>query len=263
MSVSEFFNINGRVAIVTGGAGDLGSAFGLILAKAGAKVVLADINKSLADEQANKIAMQGFECVGAQLDVTCEKSAVEMANSVAKKYGSIDILVNAAALMKEIPEYSVIGIDMDWWDKVMKINVAGPLICSRAVVPFMKKQQEQNNSYFGKIINITSGGAFIPSGVYGASKLALVSLTTSLAKELASLNINVNAIAPGQMNTASGDAARGDNPAMIAALEQMVPLKSFGSPNDLFGALMFLSSSASDWVTGQNINVDGGWIMRL
>lgn len=263
MSMLELFQLENRVAIITGGAGDLGSAFGLALAKAGAKVALADINKDIADQRAAAIAAQGYDCIGVAVDVSSEDSAAAMAKAVADRFGRIDILVNAAALMKEIPDYSVMGIDMAWWNKVMTINLNGPLVCSRAVVPYMKKNAEADAGYFGKIINITSGGAFIPSGVYGASKLALVSLTASLGRELAASRINVNALAPGHMDTASGDVSRGDNPGLVAALEQMVPLKTFGKPDDLFGALIYLSSAASNWVTGQNLNTDGGWIMRL
>ncbi|MFA5495019.1 MAG: SDR family oxidoreductase [Porticoccaceae bacterium] len=263
MSMLELFQLENRVAIITGGAGDLGSAFGLALAKSGARVALADINREAADKRAQVIRAEGHDCMAVALDVTSEDSAAAMAKTVAEKFGGIDILVNAAALMKEIPDYSVMGIDLDWWNKVMAINVNGPLVCSRAVVPYMKNRAEKDDGYFGKIINITSGGAFMPSGVYGASKLALVSLTASLARELAAGRINVNALAPGHMDTASGDAARGDNPALVAALEHMVPLKTFGKPDDLFGALIYLSSAASNWVTGQNLNTDGGWIMRL
>jgi NAD(P)-dependent dehydrogenase (short-subunit alcohol dehydrogenase family) len=263
MSISEMFQLDNRVAIVTGGAGDLGSAFGLALARAGAKVALADIDHAAAEKRAQKIAADGYECFAVSLDVTSEESAASMAKKVADQLGRIDILVNAAALMKEIPDYKVMNIDMEWWSRVMRINVDGPLVCSRAVVPYMKANLKTDQQYFGKIINITSGGAFFPSGVYGASKLALVSLTTSLATELAQSNINVNALAPGHMDTASGDAARGDNPGLVQALEHMVPLKSFGKPEDLFGALIYLASSASNWVTGQNLNTDGGWVMRL
>lgn len=263
MTITDMFKLDGRVAIITGGGGDLGSAFGLALAKAGAKVALADINLAVAEQRARLIAEQGFDVIGVAVDVSSEESAGAMARQVAERFGRIDILVNAAALMKEIPDFSVMGINLDWWNKVMTINVAGPLVCTRAVAPYMQRNAEADPEYFGKIINITSGGAFIPSGVYGASKLALVSLTVSLAHELAGSRINVNALAPGHMDTASGDVGRADNPAMVAALEQMVPLKTFGKPEDLFGALLYLSSPASNWVAGQNLNTDGGWIMRL
>lgn len=262
MTTSSLFDLQDRVAIITGGAGDLGSAFGLALASCGAKIVLADLNLEQAKVRAQSIADQGFDCLALELDVTCESSANDMAKAVNEHFGRIDILVNAAALMKEIPEYRVLNIDLDWWQKVMQINLQGPLVCARAVVPYMKSL-DNSQGQFGKIINITSGGAFFPTGVYGASKLALVSLTTTLATELAPLNINVNALAPGHMDTASGDAARGDNAALIEMVKQMVPLKPFGSPSDLFGALIFLSSAASNWTTGQNLNIDGGWVMRL
>ena len=263
MTITDMFKLDGRVAIITGGGGDIGSAFGFALARAGALRALADINLAVAEERAGLIAEQGFDAIGVAVDVASEDSAAAMARQVAERFGRIDILVNAAALMKEIPDYRVMSMDLDWWNRVMTINLTRPLVCTRAVAPYMIKNAEADPDYFGKIINITSGGAFIPSGVYGASKLGLVSLTASLGHELAASRINVNAIAPGHMATPSGDAARGDNPAMVAALEQMVPLKTFGKPDDLFGALLYLCSPASNWVTGQNLNTDGGWIMRL
>ena len=113
----------------------------------------------------------------------------------------------------------------------------------------------------GKIINQSSGGAFKPSGVYGVSKLGLVSLTATLASELAPDNINVNAIAPGFVKTEAG--IRATPEAMTPIVEQMVPLKGFGETDDVMGALLYLASSASDWVTGQTLNVDGGWVMRI
>ena len=146
-------------------------------------------------------------------------------------------------------------LPIDFWDKVLRINLTGSLICVQAVLPSMKGRGS------GKIINQTSGGAFGPSGVYGVSKLGLVSLTVSLARELAPNKINVNAIAPGFVRTEAG--IKSTPEAMTAMVEQMVPLKGFGETDDVVGALLYLASSASDWVTGQTLNVDGGWIMRI
>ena len=251
-------SLDSKVAFVTGAAGDLGSAFARALAQAGAKVVLADLNGEAAEAKASALNAEGLDCAGIACDVTSEEAVNAAIKFAADKYGSLDILVNAAALMKEIPTLNVLELDLKWWNKVMQVNLNGPLHCIRAAAPYMKKAGR------GKIINIASGGAFIPSGSYGVSKLGLVSLTATLAKELGPHNINVNNIAPGHMDTSSGHDARGENDAMIVqALDHVVPLKTLGQAEDLLGGLLFLASSDSDWITGQTLNIDGGWITRL
>ena len=158
--------------------------------------------------------------------------------------------------MSEIPFGQPLSeLSIDFWDKVMRINLTGPLICIQAVLPSMKERGS------GKIINQTSGGAFGPAGVYGVSKLGLVSLTVSMARELAPFKINVNAIAPGFVPTEAGLRSTPDG--FDQVVQQMVPLKGFGETDDVMGALLYLASSASDWVTGQTLNVDGGWVMRI
>src|SRR5690606_10852568 len=209
--------LTNKVAIVTGGAGDIGSVFCRALAQAGARVVLTDLNGDLAKAKAETLRGEGLECTGIALDVTSEDSANAAAAFAAEKYGSVDILVNAAALMKEIPTMEPLDLSLEWWNRVINVNLTGPLVCVRAVVPYMKKAGS------GKIINITSGGAFQPSGVYGVTKLGLVSLTTSLATTLGADNINVNAIAPGHMDTSSGHEARHHNEALVKALDAVVP----------------------------------------
>jgi NAD(P)-dependent dehydrogenase (short-subunit alcohol dehydrogenase family) len=251
------FSIESKVIIVTGSAGDIGFGFCETLAKAGAKMVLADLNIELAETRAEQLRAQGLVAIATQLDVTSEASAAAAAKVAADTFGGIDALVNSAALMKEIPEYAASKIDMVWWRRVIDVNLTGPLICARAVLPYMKQRGK------GKIVNIVSGGAFVPSGVYGAGKLGLVSLTASLATELGEFKINVNALAPGQMDTQSGYAARGFSDEYVKALAPAIPLKTLGTPADLVGTLVYLLSPASDWVTGQTVSVDGGWIMRL
>mgnify|MGYP000433400031 CR=1 FL=1 len=252
------YSLDSKVAFITGAAGDLGSAFARALAEAGAKVVLADLNGQAAEEKAKALNLDGFDCAGVACDVTSEDAVNSAIHFAVEKYGSLDILVNAAALMKEIPTLNVLELDMNWWHKVMQVNLTGPLLCIRAATPYMKKAGQ------GKIINIASGGAFIPSGSYGVSKLGLTSLTATLAKELGPHNINVNNLAPGHMDTSSGHDARGENDALIVqALDHVVPLKTLGQAEDLLGGLLFLASSASDWITGQTLNIDGGWITRL
>ncbi len=245
-----------KVAIVTGGAGGFGVAYSRALAQAGASVVLADIDESGAKAAAKDLQSEGYACLGVRTDVANEDSAAKMAAAAIERFGGIDVLVNNAALMSEIPFGEPLGeLSIDFWDKVLRVNLTGALICIQAVLPAMKQRGS------GKIINQTSGGAFGPSGVYGVSKLGLVSLTVSMARELAPNKINVNAIAPGFVSTEAG--ARSTPEEMRGVVEQMVPLKGFGETDDVIGALLYLASSASDWVTGQTLNVDGGWVMRI
>ena len=248
--------LDGKVAIVTGAGGGFGAAYSKALAQSGAQVVLADINFEAATSAAKDLENEGLECIAVRADVGSEESAAAMAAAAIERFGGIDILVNNAGLMSEIPLGQPLAeLSIDFWEKVMRINLTGPLICIQAVLPSMKERGS------GKIINQTSGGAFGPSGVYGVSKLGLVSLTVSLARELAPHKINVNAIAPGFVKTEAG--VRATPEAMTPIVEQMVPLKGFGETDDVIGALLYLASSASDWVTGQTLNVDGGWVMRI
>jgi NAD(P)-dependent dehydrogenase (short-subunit alcohol dehydrogenase family) len=246
--------LDGKVAIVTGAGGGIGRAYARGLAEAGAKVVLADVNATAATDAAAELARDGFEAIATTTDVASEASTAEMAARTLEAFGRIDILVNNAALMAEIPPVGLTGLDLDMFDRVVQVNLRGPLLCTRAVVPSMKEGGS------GKIINQSSGGAFLPSGVYGMTKIGLVSMTASLAQELAPFNIRVNAIAPGFVNTEAG--LRSAPAEYRALIEATVPIP-FGEPEELVGALIFLASSASDWVTGQTINVDGGWVSRI
>lgn len=249
--------LEGKVAIVTGAGGGIGRVYARGLAAEGAAVVLADLNKRAVEEVANGLVAEGFDAVAAVTDVTSDESCAAMAATAVERFGRIDVLVNNAALMAELPnDVGLVDLDLDVFDAAVRVNIRGALQCVTAVVPAMKEAGG------GKIVNQTSGGAFMPSGLYGITKIGLVSLTSSLALELAPFDIRVNAIAPGFVNTDAGfRAAARDSPIrqMIAAT---VPFP-FGDPEDLLGALLYLSTAASDWMTGQTLNVDGGWIHRI
>lgn len=250
--------LDGQVAIVTGAAGGIGRAYARALVEAGAKVVLADVAIAGARQVESELREDGFEALAVEVDVTDDDSVAAMGASTLAAFGRIDVLVNNAAMMAEVASSSGVGtvleIPLDLWTRVLDVNITGPLRCVRAVVPSMRERG------YGKIINQASGGAFKPSGVYGVSKLGLVSLTATLAHQLAKDGIRVNAIAPGFVNTDAG--RRSASPEARAMQERTVPFP-FGEAEDLTGALIFLASSASDWVTGQTISVDGGWITRL
>ena len=243
----------GKTAIVTGAAGGIGRAYARGLAEAGANVVLADIDAGAAEVAAKEIAGDGLTASAVQVDVASEASANAMAAEAHARYGSVDILVNNAALMAEVVGSTLTTVGLEEWDRTLAVNLTGPLLCARAVVPYMKE------SGYGKIVNQTSGGAFMASQHYGITKLGLVSMTLSLAKELSAFGIRVNAIAPGWVNTESG--LRTVPPEVREALGRAIPFP-FGDPEDLVGGLIYLTSAASDWVTGHTLNIDGGWIPR-
>lgn len=246
--------LEGKVAIVTGAGGGIGRAYSRGLAEAGAAVVLADINDSAAAEAAAGLAKDGYDALAVATDVTEEASVNAMARAAAETFGPADILVNNAALMAEIMTAGQLTtISLDTWRRTLDVNLTGPFLCVRAVVPYMKEKG------YGKIINQSSGGAWLGGAHYGLTKLGLVSMTISLAKELGKSGIRVNAIAPGWVNTEAGLATT--SPETRAAIGKSIPFP-FGEPEDLVGGLVYLASPASDWVTGQTLNIDGGWISR-
>ena len=245
--------LSGKVAIVTGAGGGIGRAYARGLAEAGASVVLADIAVDAARTAAAAIEADGYPALAVPVDVTDEASVEEMARAAAEAFGSVDVLVNNAALMAEIMGSTLTTVPLDEWQRTLAVNLTGPLLCTRAVVPYMKERG------YGKIVNQTSGGAFMPSQHYGITKLGLVSMTLSLASELAPFGIRVNAIAPGWVNTEAG--LRSSPPEIRDLRGRAIPFP-FGDPEERVGGLVYLCSAASDWVTGHTLNIDGGWIAR-
>lgn len=248
--------LEGKVAIVTGAAaGGIGEVYARTLASEGAAVALADLKEDGAQSAAEKLSADGHRAMGIGVDVTNPESTKAMAASVSEAYGGIDILVNNAALMAEIPHAPLSEFPLDWWERVIAVNLTGALLCSQAAIPSMKERGG------GKIVNQASGGAFIPGGVYGVSKHGVVFLTVGLAAELGPHNINVNCIAPGAVETPAG--LRAGPKEWREALDKTTPLRASAPPEELAGTLLLLTTSDGDWITGQTINVDGGWIMRL
>jgi NAD(P)-dependent dehydrogenase (short-subunit alcohol dehydrogenase family) len=257
MTTIDRFRLDGKVAIVTGGGGAIGRVYARTLADAGAAVALADVNGDGAEDAAKELTAGGFQAIGVRVDITERQSTEAMAARTIEAFGGIDILVNNAALMKEIPMVDVLDLPAEWFDRVMRVNVLGALHCSAAVKAAMVARGG------GRIINQVSAGAFMGGGIYGMSKIALVSLTAGLARSLGPLGINVNAIAPGLVDNEPGMQSLAADSPMRDALKAAIPGKKQAPSDDLTGTLLLLASPAGEWINGQTISVDGGWIMRL
>jgi NAD(P)-dependent dehydrogenase (short-subunit alcohol dehydrogenase family) len=253
------FRLDGKVAIVTGAGGrgnSIGRAYALGLANAGASVVVADLNGEGAKAVADEINGAGGKAASVQVDVSDEASTLAMAEAAKGEFGGVDILVNNAALMVDISYDNCETIAIGDWNKAFAVNLNGALLCARAVVPSMRERGG------GRIVNQTSGGAFPAIGLYGITKLALVGLTTTLAKQFGQDNITCNAIAPGNVTSDAGKLLVPDDSPFIQFLQATVATRPRGEPDELVGTLLLLCSEAGAWITGQTIHVDGGWIMR-
>jgi NAD(P)-dependent dehydrogenase (short-subunit alcohol dehydrogenase family) len=255
----EQFRLDGKVAIVTGAGArenSIGEAYAQGLAEAGASVVVADLDKAGAGRVAHGLREKGHQAFGLGVNITDPSSVAEMAKAAKAQYGGVDILVNNAALMVEIERVKTIDLPLDAWNRVLAVNLTGALNCCKAVVPLMRERGG------GKIVNQVSGGAFPPTSVYGISKLGLVGLTTTLARELGPDKINVNAIAPGMTDSSAGMTLTPEGSAFRNMLNTLCALRAQGSTTELVGALCLLCSRAGDWISGQVLHVDGGWIIR-
>jgi len=250
-------DLTDRVVVVTGGAKGIGKVYSQRLIEAGARVVIADIDKQANDELAHAIATSGGEAISQPTDVSSPDSTQAMAQAAIVKWGRIDGLVNNASLMSALARRSWAEIPVEEWDRVMAVNLRGIFLCCRAVYPQMKKQGG------GKIVNISSNRVWdgTPNRLhYTTSKAGVIGLTRALSREVGADNITVNAVTPGftesetQMATSSN--AYVGNKAFNKALNRPQ------IPDDLVGAVMFLLSDASNFITGQTINVDGGQMMH-
>jgi NAD(P)-dependent dehydrogenase (short-subunit alcohol dehydrogenase family) len=258
------YRLDGRTAIVTGAGGrgnSIGRAYAAGLAAAGANLVVADINAEGAQAVADEINAAGGKAIAIGVDITNPEQVAAMVKAGSDAFGGIDILVNNAALMVEIVMYQAADIALEDWNRVMNVNLTGALICAQAVIPSMRARAKEKG-WGGRIINQVSGGAFPAVSVYGVSKLALTGLTTTLAKQLGKDGITVNAIAPGNVTSDAGAGLVPPGSQFAQYLENQVCTRAQGAPDELVGTLLLLCSQAGDWITGQTINVDGGWVLR-
>jgi len=248
--------LEGRVAIVTGGAKGIGRHYSQALVAEGARVMIADIadGAGLAAELAGRYGANSV--TSAITDVTSEAAVTTLVATTMERFGRIDVLVNNAALFAPLEEQKCTEIDADLWDRVMAVNLRGSFLMVKHVVPHMIAQG------YGKIINIGSGTAArgIPWFLhYVTSKGGITAMTRALSRELGEHGIRVNTLAPG---FTLSDTIVAENPGHVqTARERAVRSRALGRdehPQDLLGALIFLSSADSDFITGQTIAVDGG-----
>jgi len=248
-------NIAGKVAIVTGGSRGIGRAYAEALADAGAAVLIADLLEAEGAETAEAIRAKGQQAAFMRVDVSGVESTEAMAKMAADTFGGIDILVNNAAMFASLKIGPMSDISVDRWDLTMAVNVRGPWLCTRAVVPYMRQRGG------GSIVNQTSTSAFGMAGMldYTSSKAAVIGITKSSASELGQDNIRVNAIAPGGTATEGlaqimgGDLTEAEERAKATQL-----IATQIQPEDITATLLHLVSDGAKFITGQTIVVDGG-----
>ena len=244
-----------KVVAVTGGARGLGRAFCGHFARDGYRVAVCDIRVDDARDVADAIEQTGGTAIPVRLDVTDETSANAMADELAGTWGRVDILINNAGLWGDIKMEPVMDVSVDYWDTIMAVNLRGPLLCSRAVAPSMRER------HWGRIVNISSMGAYLLGKTYSISKLAVHHLTWSLADELGASGITVNCVAPGTMDTEA--TRRQDSDEHLERVIAANIVKRLGRPEDIYAALRYFTSDEAEWCTGQSLLVNGGFNVRL
>ncbi|HOW42597.1 MAG TPA: 3-oxoacyl-[acyl-carrier-protein] reductase [Candidatus Omnitrophota bacterium] len=244
--------LEGKVALVTGGARGIGREIALAFAREGADLVIWDVNPQESEKTCKDIESLGRKTLSDQIDVTDYAKVEEGINKILDKLGKIDILVNNAGITKD---NLLLRMSQQEWDAVINVNLKGTFNCTKAVFRPLSKLR------YGKIINIASIIGIIGNygqANYAASKAGIIALTKTAAKELASRNVNVNAIAPGFIQTEM--TAKLPEEVKKKMLEA-IPMAKLGTPQDVANACLFLASNESDYITGQTIVVDGGMVM--
>ncbi|MBQ1291739.1 MAG: gluconate 5-dehydrogenase [Lachnospiraceae bacterium] len=257
MGMIDKFRLDGKVAWITGASYGLGLAYAEAMAEVGAKIVFNDINQELVDRGLAEYAKRGIEVYGAVCDVTNEEAVNAFVKDVEEKVGTIDILVNNAGIIKRIP---MVEMTKAQWDMVINVDLTGPFLCSKAVLPGMIAKGS------GKIINACSMMSELGRetvSAYAAAKGGLKMLTKNICSEYGQYNIQCNAIGPGYIATPQTAPlrARGEDGSMNPFdrfIRSKTPAQRWGKTEDLQGLAVFLASPASDFINGQVIYIDGG-----
>jgi 3-oxoacyl-[acyl-carrier protein] reductase len=241
-----------KVAIVTGAARGIGKYYAETLAAEGAAVALVDLDVEAVESSAGSIK---GNAIGLKADISDPDAMKEVARVTSERFGGIDILVNNAAIVADDTRHSFLDVPLDYWKRCLEVNVTGALLATQAVIPHLSERGK------GKIINQSSAAAQIPVNPYGITKLGMQGLTLGFARNLAKHGINVNCIAPGPVDT---EALRKlyTEEQLQQLVQKYTVMGRVGQPADLRGALLFLASDESDWMTGQVVHVDGGFVMH-
>ncbi|MBM3246573.1 MAG: 3-oxoacyl-[acyl-carrier-protein] reductase [Candidatus Omnitrophica bacterium] len=240
-----------KVALVTGGARGIGRAIALSFAREGCDIAIGDVNPEAAKQAAGEVEALGRRALPLKIDVTSYAEVEEGINKILDKFAKVDILVNNAGITKDNIILRMSDAD---WDAVLAVNLKGAFNCIKAASKVMLKQRA------GKIVSIASIIGLIGNAGqanYSASKAGIIALTKTAAKELASRNINVNAVAPGFIQTEMTARLPED---LKEKMRQEIALNRFGTPQDVAAACLFLASQEADYITGQTIVVDGGMV---
>jgi len=253
MKISELLSIKGKVAVITGASSGLGVTFAEALAEGGANLILAARRIEKLNEVAVQMRKLGVKAMPFQCDVSKQEEVQALVNTTIKNFGKLDIIVNNAGVAAMGPSTEM---PVEEWNRVVSVNLTGVFLCARTAAKQMIKQGS------GKVINIASiygaVGDVFPAAPYYATKGAVINLTRDLAVEWAPFKVNVNAIAPGFFPSEMTEGIFRES-RYTEYITKQTPLGRIGKPDDLKGAVLFLASPASDFVTGQTIFVDGGW----
>ncbi|SRR5579883_627687 len=264
MKLTDFLNFSGKIAVVTGAAMGIGQAIAIRLAEAGAHVIVTDYNEPAAQETAASIYESGGNAEAQYMDVSNAETVKSVIERIGYEHKRIDILVNNAAIY---PMQPFLSIDDELWRKTLEVNVMGVARCIRATVPQMVKAGS------GTIINLASINSYHPQRNlvhYDTSKGGVIMMTKTLALELSASNIRVNAVAPGGIQTPGAMAAAQAAMSSIEdsgsrinkqAFMERIPIRRMGQPDDIARAVLFLASPMADYITGEVLIVDGGFLL--
>ena len=246
--------LKGKAAVVTGGGRGIGRAIATRLAVAGADTMVADIDGKRAEKTADELSAKYRKSISMQLDVTQERSADALVRMALEEFGKVDILVNNAGIMFRT---RILDISLDEWNSTLSVNLTGPFLLTKAVLPVMKK-----NSY-GRIVNISSSAGRSVSTLggahYTASKAALLGFTRAAAKEVASFGITVNAVCPGLIDTQMVRDTTTEEE--LESFLNSFPVQRIGLPEEVGDLVVFLCSERASYITGASIDINGGGLM--
>jgi 3-oxoacyl-[acyl-carrier protein] reductase len=240
-----------KVAVITGGAQGIGRATALMMGREGARVVVADLQGEKAQSVANELQGMGAQAIGIAVDVASESSVKQMAKAAFERFGRVDILGNIAGIY--YPKAAVVELSEEDWDRTIDINLGSNFLCCREFVPAMRKQKS------GRIISVASGIGHYGMrqfSHYAASKAAIIGFVKSLAREVGADGITVNAICPGSANTSMPRQHRSEEEVMERL--RSTPLPHILEPEDIAGSILFLTSDAAKFITGQSYNINSG-----